>query len=136
MPLIFNNFIRHIQSDMEKENESKIKELEKCIKNQSKDIKRLKKKQGRKMIRIKFVGVIFDPNKFKNGQTEVNDALSDGFEVIRDFETAGGIVMALGKWEKKDDEEVKKEWNAQKMYLQIQGKSLQQKHPSIFFQDF
>ena len=46
---------------MEKENESKIKELEKCIKNQSKDIKRLKKKQGRKMIRIKFVGVIFDP---------------------------------------------------------------------------
>ena len=97
---------------MEKENESKIKELEKCIKNQSKDIKRLKKKHGRKMIRIKFVGVIFDPNKFKNGETEVNDALSDGFEVIRDFETAGGIVMALGKWEKKDNEEVKKEWNA------------------------
>ena len=88
---------------MEKENESKIKELEKCIKNQSKDIKRLKKKQGRKMIRIKFVGVIFDPNKFKNGETEVNDALSDGFEVIRDFETAGGIVMALGKWEKNDE---------------------------------
>ena len=97
---------------MEKENESKIKELEKCIKNQSKDIKRLKKKHGRKMIRIKFVGVIFGPKKFKNGETEVNDALSDGFEVIRDFETAGGIVMALGKWEKKDDEEVKKEWNA------------------------
>ena len=97
---------------MEKENESKIKELEKCIKTQSKDIKRLKKKQGRKMVRIKFVGVIFDPKKFKNGETEVNDALSNGFEVIRDFETAGGIVMALGKWEKKDDEEVKREWNA------------------------
>ena len=95
---------------MEKENDSKIKELEKCIKNQSKDIKRLKKKQGRKMVRIKFVGVIFDPKKFKTGEAEINDALADGFEVIRDFETAGGIVMALGKWERKD-EKVKNGWN-------------------------
>ena len=34
---------------------------------------------------------------------------SDGFEVLRDFETGGGIVIALGKWEKKD-KTVKKEW--------------------------
>ena len=95
---------------MEEENDSKIKELEKCIKNQSKDIKRLKKLQSRKMTAMKFVGVIFDPEKFKAGEAEINDALSDGFEVIRDFETGGGIVMALGKWEK-IDEKVKKEWN-------------------------
>ena len=44
---------------MEKENESKIKELEKCIKNQSKDIKRLKKKHGRKMTAMKFVNAFF-----------------------------------------------------------------------------
>ena len=54
------------------------------------------------MTAMKFVGVIFDPEKFKSGEAEINDALSDGFEVIRDFETAGGIVMALGKWERKD----------------------------------
>ena len=108
--MIFNYFIRIFRLDMEKE--SKITELEKCIKRQSNDIKRLKKKQERKMVRIKFVGVVFDPSKFKSGETEVNEALSDGFEVIRDFETAGGIVMALGKWEKKDDEEEKKGWNA------------------------
>ena len=87
---------------MEKENDSKIKELEKCIDKQGKDIKKLKKKQSRKMIAMKFVGVIFDPEKFKTGEAEINDALSDGFEVIRDFETGGGIVMALGKWEKKE----------------------------------
>ena len=87
---------------MEKENDSKIKELEKCIDKQGKDIKKLKKKQTRKMIAMKFVGVIFDPEKFKTGEAEINDALSDGFEVIRDFETGGGIVMALGKWEKKE----------------------------------
>ena len=95
---------------MEKESDSKIKELEKCIKNQSKDIKRLKKLQARKMTAMKFVGVIFDPEKFKTGEAEINNALADGFEVIRDFETGGGIVMALGKWEK-NDEKVKNEWN-------------------------
>ena len=95
---------------MEKENDSKIKELEKCIKNQSKDIKRLKKLHARKMTAMKFVGVIFDPEKFKTGEAEINDALADGFEVIQDFQTGGGIVMALGKWEK-NDEKVKKEWN-------------------------
>ena len=94
---------------MEKENDSKIKELEKCIDKQGKDIKKLKKKQARKMTAMKFVGVIFDPEKFKTGEAEINDALSDGFEVIRDFETGGGIVMALGKWERKD-EKVKNEW--------------------------
>ena len=88
---------------MEKENDSKINELKKCIDRQGKDIKKLKKKQARKMIAMKFVGVIFDPEKFKTGEAEINDALSDGFEVIRDFETGGGIVMALGKWDKKDE---------------------------------
>ena len=53
------------------------------------------------MTAMKFVGVAFDPEKYKAGEAEINDALADGFEVIRDFETGGGIVMALGKWEKK-----------------------------------
>ena len=95
---------------MEKENDSKIEELEKCIDKHGKDIKKLKKKSQRKMTAMKFVGVIFDPEKFKTGEAEINDALADGFEVIRDFETGGGIVMALGKWEKVD-KKAKKEWN-------------------------
>ena len=94
---------------MEKESDSKIKELEKCIKNQSKDLKKLAEKSQMKMTAMKFVGVIFDPEKFKTGEAEINDALANGFEVIRDFETGGGIVMALGKWEGKD-EKVKNGW--------------------------
>ena len=93
---------------MEKENDSKIKELEKCIHRQGKDIKKLKKKSQRKMTAMKFVGVVFDPEKFKTGEAEINDALADGFEVIRDFQTGGGIVMALGKWEK-ENKKAKKE---------------------------
>jgi len=94
---------------MEKENDSKIEELEKSINKQGKDIKKLKKRQPRKMTAMKFVGVAFDPEKYKAGEAEINDALANGFEVLRDFETGGGIVMALGKWEKKD-EKVKNGW--------------------------
>ena len=74
--------------------------LQKCINRQAREIRKLKRKPARKLTRMKFVGVIFDPEKYKAGETEINNALSDGFEVIRDFETGGGIVMALGKWEK------------------------------------
>ena len=89
---------------MDKEKNSKIEKIEK-------DIRLLKKSKTRKLTKMKFVGVIFDPRKYKDGEAEINDALSDGFEVIRDFETGGGIVLALGKWEKGEGKMVKKEWN-------------------------
>ena len=88
---------------MDKENNSKLEKMEK-------DIKLLKKKKPRKLTKIKFVGVAFDPQKYKAGETEINEALAKGFEVIRDFQTGGGIVMALGKWEK-EGKTVKTEWN-------------------------
>jgi len=88
---------------MEDKNNSKIEKMEK-------DIRKLKKKQPRKMTAMKFVGVVFDPEKYKAGEAEINDALSNGFEVLRDFETGGGIVIALGKWENKG-KAVKKEWS-------------------------
>ncbi len=95
---------------MENENNSKLDALTKCVLKQEKDIKKLKKRQPRKMTAMKFVGVVFDPEKYKTGESEVNDALADGFEVIRDFETGGGIVLALGKYEKREGKTVEKEW--------------------------
>ena len=88
---------------MDNESNSKIEKIEK-------DIKKLKKRQPRKMTAMKFVGVAFDPEKYKAGEAEINEALSNGFEVLRDFETGGGIVIALGKWEN-NGKTVKKEWN-------------------------
>ena len=85
---------------MEKENDSRIEKIEK-------EIKKLKKKPIKKLTKMKFVGVIFEPEKYKTGEAEINDALSNGFEVIRDFQTGSGIVVTLGKWENKA---VKKEW--------------------------
>ena len=102
---------------MEKENNSKIQELEEKLDavgmismKQEKDIKKLKKRQPRKMTAMKFVGVVFDPEKYKVGEAEINEALSDGFEVIRDFETGGGIVLALGRYEKREGKTVNKQW--------------------------
>ena len=89
---------------MDKENNSKIEKMEK-------DIKKLKKRPARRMTEMKFVGVAFDPKKYKSGEAEINEALAKGFEVIRDFQTGGGIVMALGKYEKREDKTVNKQWN-------------------------
>ena len=89
---------------MENESNSKIEKMEK-------DIKKLKKRKSRKLTKIKFVGVAFDPEKYKAGEAEINEALSTGFEVIRNFETGGGIVLALGKYEKREGKTVKKEWS-------------------------
>ena len=87
---------------MENESNTKIEKLEKCVLKQEKDIRELKKRKPEKLTKMKFVGVVFDPEKFKDGEAEINDALADGFEVIQDFQTGGGIVMALGKWGKED----------------------------------
>ena len=88
---------------MDKENNSKIEKMEK-------DIKKLKKRTARRMTEMKFVGVAFDPKKYKSGEAEINEALAKGFEVIRDFQTGGGIVMTLGKWEK-EGKTVKTKWS-------------------------
>ena len=88
---------------MDNESNSKIEKMEK-------DIKKLKKRQPSKMTAMKFVGVVFDPEKYKAGEEEINEALSDGFEVIQDFRTGGGIVFALGKWENKG-KMVEKQWS-------------------------
>ena len=87
---------------MENENNSKLDALAKCVLKQEKDIRELKKRKPEKLTKMKFVGVVFDPEKYKAGEEEINEALSDGFEVIQDFRTGGGIVMALGKWGKED----------------------------------
>ena len=47
---------------------------------------------------IRYVGIEFDPAKIAGCEKEVNEALSQGFEPIRDFETARGLVMVLGLW--------------------------------------
>ena len=68
----------------------------------SKHLDDVEKDRRKKMQEIRYIGVEFDPVKVKLGQTEVNAALKSGFEPIRDFETAKGIIMVLGLWGESD----------------------------------
>ena len=71
------------------------------IEKMQKQLDQLAKKKPRsrkKLKKIKYVGVEFEPSKISSCEKEVNDALSQGFEPIRDFETARGLVMVLGLW--------------------------------------
>ena len=49
---------------------------------------------------VKFIGVEFDPDTYKTGESEVNDYLKRGFQFVRDYQTASGLVIALGRFEK------------------------------------
>ena len=74
-----------------------IKKLEKLIKSQSKKIKALKH-FDEKLTEIKFVNVFFDLKKYKKGEEDINDALKNGYEVSRHFQTESGVVICLGKY--------------------------------------
>ena len=74
------------------------KDIKDARERMSKHIDEFEKERKRKMKEIKYIGVEFDPTGVKTGQDEVNAALKCGFEPIRDFETAKGIVMVLGLW--------------------------------------
>ena len=53
-----------------------------------------------RIAKIKYIGVEFDPVKIAACEKEVNAALSQGYEPIRDVDTARGIVLVMGLWEK------------------------------------
>ena len=86
---------------MKNSEQEKLDELENLIKTQSKDIRKLKRTDER-LTEIKFVSVLFDVKKYQEGEGIINDALKDGFEIRRDFQTEAGIVVCLGKYKPKD----------------------------------
>jgi predicted nucleic acid-binding Zn-ribbon protein len=72
------------------------------IEKMQKQLDQLAKKKPRsrkKLKKIKYVGVEFEPTKINNCEKEVNDALSQGYEPIRDVDTPRGLVLVLGLWQ-------------------------------------
>lgn len=53
----------------------------------------------RRLAKIRYIGIEFDPTKIDSCEKEVNDALSQGYEPIRDVDTPRGLIMVLGMWE-------------------------------------
>ena len=83
--------------------EDKIQKQNKKVSDKmSKHIEIIESERRKQMKQVKYIGVEFDPVSVKKGEDEVNEALKAGFEPIRDFETAKGIVMVLGMWGDRD----------------------------------
>ena len=83
--------IQKLEKKMEKHNQLVTNKM-------SKGMEVIESERQKRMMELKYVGVEFDPISVKIGEDAVNVALKEGFEPIRDFETAKGIVMVLGKW--------------------------------------
>ena len=72
------------------------------IEKMQKQLDQLAKKKPRsrkKLKKIKYVGVEFCPTKIGDCEKEVNNALSQGYEPIRDVDTPRGLVLVLGLWQ-------------------------------------
>ena len=61
---------------------------ESCCNNSSKVIKK-----------IRYIGVDFDDTKIRKCEDDVNNALSQGYEPLRDIDTPRGLVIVLGLWQ-------------------------------------
>jgi len=77
----------------------RIEKSERLIKSLRQKIREKDKKKD-ELKAVKFIGVEFDPETYKNGENEVNDYLNKGFQFVRDYQTASGLVIALGRFEK------------------------------------
>ncbi len=42
------------------------------------------KKSDKRLVKVKFVGVTFEPDSYSNGEGQLNDALDHGNKVIRE----------------------------------------------------
>ena len=72
------------------------------IEKMQKQLDQLAKKKPRsrkKLRKIKYVGVEFCPTKIGSCEKEVNNALSQGYEPIRDVDTPRGLILVLGLWQ-------------------------------------
>ena len=63
--------------------------------------KKRKQREKRELKAIKFVAIEFAPDDYKIGEAELNACIKDGFLVVKDYQTASGVVMTLGKYGKK-----------------------------------
>ena len=62
---------------------------------------------SKKMTTFRVVAIEFKENQYKFGEEEVNQNLSCGFEITKDFQTDSGVVIVMTKWEDEKEEDEK-----------------------------
>jgi hypothetical protein len=56
-----------------------------------------KKERLERKVSIKFVGVPFESTNYKIGQDELNESISQGYRIVREYPTSTGVVFSLSK---------------------------------------
>ena len=54
---------------------------------------------------VRFVGIEFDPKKINSQQNELNGALKQNWQLIKDIQTETGLVFILGKFGRLNSDE-------------------------------
>ena len=62
-----------------------------------------------KMTKFKVIAIEFKEDKYKEGEAQVNQNLSYGYEITKDFQTESGIVLIMSQWD--DQKEMRKDAN-------------------------
>ena len=44
---------------------------------------------------IKFVGICFESTYYKAGQDELNESISQGYKIVKEYSTSSGVVFSL-----------------------------------------
>ena len=91
--------------------ESKLIEHEGRIDAISQEIISLREEKPKKskMTKFKIIAIEFKEDKYKEGESQVNQNLSYGYEITKDFQTDSGIVLIMSQWE--DQKEMRKDAN-------------------------
>ena len=53
--------------------------------------------------KIRYIGVDFDDAKIQKCESDVNNALSQGYEPLRDIDTPRGLILVMGLYGEKGD---------------------------------
>ena len=91
--------------------ESKLMEHEGRLDEMSHELQSImeEKSKKRKMTKFKVIAIEFKEDKYKKGEAQVNQNLSSGYEITKDFQTESGVVIVMTKWE--DKKETRKDSN-------------------------
>ena len=84
--------------------ESKLMEHEGRLDEMSQELQSLREDKSKKaMAKIKVIAIEFKEDKYKKGEAQVNQNLSYGYEITKDFQTESGVVIVMTKWEDRKD---------------------------------
>ena len=81
-------------------NQSK-EDLSARLKKLEKQVKDLKAAEKTEIKELRLEEILFNKEKFKVGETKVNQLLKNGFHIFKQFQTDSGLVIELGRWGRK-----------------------------------